>query len=522
MKTTSSDLFNLIHSLTANERAYFKRFAGVYRKPSENNYLKLFEAIYAQKEYDEEALKEQFKNDKLGSYFPRAKKYLYDKILESMRLLNKKNSIGTRLRNQIFNATFLLNRSLIKQSMKKIRQIKKEAIGANRWADYIAVLKVEARLHIENNDKKTSYTDLLKLREDAGLSVQKYRKELNEYINMRQMEFLLVRNTTYNQAKIEGLYQNMLNNPPFQCATAQINYFHTLGTYSMHYLNDALQTKQYYKRAVQLLEENTLVLKKKPEHYLLLLGRLIEITIIQLSFEESQKYLQALKEKLFGKEDLFGNDKNVKLLAELEYYYNSLFCLSFFGKHDEALKLLEASLIELEGKLSKTYGYKQLQIRYTFMEIYFFQEQFENALHQANLVLALPFFDNHPVKEVVTTWRLFIHWELKHYDLLEHLIRNALRYKKRHGGTNTSHRILVEMLQRLLTCRCEKVVWQEIYDAFPVRNPLEDADNLIIQGYALSRLKGKPIKEAHRELVDGYKNRLCKKREQLESSKNPE
>lgn len=502
MKTASTDLFDLIHSLTGNERAYFKRFAGMHKKPSESNYLKLFEAIYTQKKYDEEALKEQFKNDKLGGYFPRAKKYLYDKVLESMRLLHKDDFAGTRLRDQVSDANFLLLKWLLKQSTKKVRQVKKEAMEANYWPDYIAALEIETCLHVRNNFKKTSYEDLVQLRGEAELAVQKYDEELNEYFNMRQMEFLLTQNTLYNQPEIDILYQNMLNAPPIQSTTAQIGYLRTLGLCCDHHLKNLLQTKQYYEQAVQLLEENSFLLKKHSEEYLFFWGRLIEITIMQLSFEESQKYLQKFKENLLGNKVLFGNDKELHRITELEYHYNSLFCLFFFGKHEEALKLLKASLEQLEDKLNRAYVSRQVQIRYMYMLIYFFQEEFEAALYQADLALALP-IDHHPAKEVISTWQAFIHWELKNYDLLEHLVRNMVRYRKRHGLINASHRILLELLQRLITCQCEKSVWQEMYDKFPVRDRLKEADNFIIQGYALSKLKGKPIKEVHRELMDG-------------------
>jgi hypothetical protein len=51
------NLHKLIHSLTPNEKAYFKKFAYKSKDDKENPYLILFDAILKQDEYDEEASK---------------------------------------------------------------------------------------------------------------------------------------------------------------------------------------------------------------------------------------------------------------------------------------------------------------------------------------------------------------------------------------------------------------------------------------------------------------------------------
>ncbi len=57
MRTTGSDdLYRLIHSLTTEEKGYFKKLA-LRHSPKGSKHLKLFDAIAAQKTFEEASLK---------------------------------------------------------------------------------------------------------------------------------------------------------------------------------------------------------------------------------------------------------------------------------------------------------------------------------------------------------------------------------------------------------------------------------------------------------------------------------
>ena len=56
----SDNLHALIKSLTQTEKRFFKLSASIHK--GERNYMKLFEAIDKQREYDEVALRKIFKN----------------------------------------------------------------------------------------------------------------------------------------------------------------------------------------------------------------------------------------------------------------------------------------------------------------------------------------------------------------------------------------------------------------------------------------------------------------------------
>ena len=72
---SSDDLYQLIKSLTNNEKRYFKLFASL--QSGKKNYLRLFEAMDKQQVYDEGKVKEPFKGEKFINHLPSEKNYLY-------------------------------------------------------------------------------------------------------------------------------------------------------------------------------------------------------------------------------------------------------------------------------------------------------------------------------------------------------------------------------------------------------------------------------------------------------------
>ncbi len=80
-------LWELVKSLTTAELYKFKEraFEKERRYPK---YVELFDLIYKQEEYDEEAIVKAFKGEKYLNHLPRFKNYLYTRILEFIRDAN--------------------------------------------------------------------------------------------------------------------------------------------------------------------------------------------------------------------------------------------------------------------------------------------------------------------------------------------------------------------------------------------------------------------------------------------------
>ena len=91
-KPVSTELFDLIQSLDKAEKRYFKLFASVHQDKDSTS-LEIFDAVAAQKEYDEPAILKKTKIP--AAHFSTYKKYLYEIVLKSLRGFHEKTTSVT-------------------------------------------------------------------------------------------------------------------------------------------------------------------------------------------------------------------------------------------------------------------------------------------------------------------------------------------------------------------------------------------------------------------------------------------
>ncbi|MFM9947652.1 MAG: hypothetical protein ACKV1O_06915, partial [Saprospiraceae bacterium] len=101
-KTSSDRLFRLIKSLSATEKRYFKVFIGDTGNKG-NKYASLFDAMDAQTEFDDEALRRQiYGGEPMQSRkYSELKAYLYELVLKSLQAYDENTSIDYKLKGML-------------------------------------------------------------------------------------------------------------------------------------------------------------------------------------------------------------------------------------------------------------------------------------------------------------------------------------------------------------------------------------------------------------------------------------
>ena len=117
-------LFNLIHSLTAREKKFFQQYARRHVQGTDTIYLQLFEAIAAQAEYDEEAIKAQFKNPSFEKNFHNPKGYLYDLILKSLVIHKSEDSAYSRALEGLSMTEILCEKLLFAEALEELQKVR--------------------------------------------------------------------------------------------------------------------------------------------------------------------------------------------------------------------------------------------------------------------------------------------------------------------------------------------------------------------------------------------------------------
>ena len=109
MKPTNQ-LFEIIKSLTPEEEKKFKSLSSLQQ--GEKNYIKLYNFIQSQENYDEDKVKNHFKNETFVQHFASEKNQLLHHILKSLRFQRQENNASAKIDEEIKNIQLLFNKSL--------------------------------------------------------------------------------------------------------------------------------------------------------------------------------------------------------------------------------------------------------------------------------------------------------------------------------------------------------------------------------------------------------------------------
>ncbi|HUM50554.1 MAG TPA: hypothetical protein PK431_02025, partial [Chitinophagales bacterium] len=257
-----NELHKLIHSLTPNEKAYFKKYTYKSKIEKENPYLILFDAILKQQEYDEEALKKKLKNTKLINNFSAAKNYLADLIIATFAGLQENTSIENKLISIIQQFPFLLERRANNLLEKKIQQAKKLMQDFELYNYFPIIYNYECLiLEVDKNyetKKKKLESELIENQKQTN-NIQQYQQLKDEWLMVRQDANAYIRETSKIDFVAEKLSTPFLNHVNNATTTAsKILFYYVRVGYALM-INDVATA---YKDSVA----QYLVLKNNPNY----------------------------------------------------------------------------------------------------------------------------------------------------------------------------------------------------------------------------------------------------------------
>ena len=299
MKTPSKNLFNLIKTLTKSEKRYFKIEASKHGGDKKNHYVKLFDAIEAMNEYDEEALKKKFRNESFVKHLFVTKNYLYKLIMKSLRSYSKKDAEQFGVQDTLRDANILLDKGLVDQHNKLLGQARKQMVQNE---NHLQLLEIYARQHTmihKMNDLK-ALESYVNDEIEAELNELEKHKNLLMYQWLNDKVFLLnwkigrARNEEERQQYLEVLKGNYFKNNQPLSLLARFYYLnaHSACHYSTGQIDDCYQ---YRKQLIQLFEENQGFARSNSFRYIGALNNLFVVQREKKDFEEGLKTLAKLR-----------------------------------------------------------------------------------------------------------------------------------------------------------------------------------------------------------------------------------
>lgn len=293
MASISTALFDLVRTMTPNEKGYFRRRLQTHK--SRSNLAELFDFIDEVEEVDDKLIKEHFKGENLAKNLSRSKNSLYEAVLSSLRSYHANAFVRDQLRQMLSEIEILFARGLYDQAYHRIKLAKNKAekyachlmlvdlllweirivyyiLPVNKLTDTIESIQQQL------DDVNSVLADLIPYYQlNTTTNLQMYTGGFNEselvnnqqdrYVTLAQHPLLLEK---AKPLSVEGEYLRLVVNATIAAA-----------------LKDFEKVEYYLCRSIECIEENFYLLNKFPQRYLISLNNLGVVYLQEGRFEEA-------------------------------------------------------------------------------------------------------------------------------------------------------------------------------------------------------------------------------------------
>jgi tetratricopeptide (TPR) repeat protein len=424
-KTPSNKLFSLIKSLSGSEKRYFKIFANT-RGGKSNKYIKLFEAIDKQAEFDEDELKATvYGNAPIESRkYSELKAYLYELILKSLHAFDEKTSVDFRLKNMLQSVRVLFKRSHFDECKEILKKAKKLAFKYEQFNTIIDLLNWEKNIASAETDISFLDKELSRINEQEEWCLQRLQN-ISEYRNIFFQLLLCIRkDVSRRKEQIEEL-KLIIDHPlleNFENAkshTAQVLFYRIFSIYYFS-ISDANNFYDTSQTLIKLLESKKFLLQEDVSEYISVLNN----HVVSCGKLNKIKEIRDTLDK-YSKIKPITVDDELKILRQ---YYMGKFSLCIYtGEFEEGY----SELLKHKKQIKKFDSgfFNNNTFFFQYFVIYFGVGDYENALRSLNDWLALPKnIERKDLQSLARVLNLIIHYELGNTMLLESLLRSTYRF----------------------------------------------------------------------------------------------
>ncbi|MCB0408930.1 MAG: hypothetical protein KDD29_01850 [Flavobacteriales bacterium] len=448
----STELFQLIKSLSKSEKRYFKLASSL--QSGEKNYMRLFDAIEEQNEYDEETIKERFKNETFIKHLPSEKNHLYNLILKSLRGFYSDNSAASILQEQLRNIELLYNKALYKECTKYIKKAKSIAYEYEKFYFLLDLIDWEKKLIEESYSRGVFDSDLNTLIDEETECLEKLRN-IAEYQKLYSKINYAIRNKGFTRTQEEENIIAEISNHHLikgkntalstKAATACYSIKGMCASTNRNYEDSLLN----FKKVIKIMEDNPPILKELPKRYIRAINNVMYAYLDRNDNENCLATIEKMKslktQPGFESMDIQLNLFTFPYNAELLVYLNT-------GKYDKAIQNIIPKIeegIELyDGKISKE---EEILFYYNISRIYFGADDYKMALRYINEVLNS---NENMLRQDIFTFaqliNLIIHYELGNFDLLEYTIKSTKRFVDKKNRNFQFETVFLKGMRKLI------------------------------------------------------------------------
>ncbi len=435
--------------MTRSEKRFFKLHSSL--QSGSKNYLKLFDAIEKQKQYDEEALKTQFKGETFIKHLPSEKNHLFKLILKSLRAYHSDNSANSTLKEELKNIDILYRKRLFKECKKILKKAKKFATQNDKFYFLSEIISWEKKLMLEDFEAGKFTSDLDGLIEEEKDAIEKLRNIADYNILVTRSHFAYKGGGYARAEKEKKLAEEIKNDPLVQNVN---NALSKRATVLCHYIRgivhradlDLEEMFKDFSQVRKLLEDNHYLKQDLPLIYAYALNCQRSYYLKKRNFRSARKTLNELAD--LSKEKIFQNP-NPKVRLFMYKYVGEMLYLLETGQHYKVHDLMKKIELEggFEGKISKEH---ELIFDYNISGLYFGIGEYNKSLYWLNKILN----DNESIlrQDIYSYSRLvnlILHYELGNYDLIDYITKSTSRFLSKRERDTRAEPLLLKYIKKL-------------------------------------------------------------------------
>jgi uncharacterized protein (DUF2164 family) len=428
--TPSLHLFELIKSLSASEKRYFKLYATAIGGKENSAYLKLFDAIDKLEVYDEKLLKEQFKKERFIKQLSVLKNYLLQLILKSLLHSNGEVFPTTKLQLQVAIVELLFEKGLHNLCLNIIKRVKEVAWKQEEFFLVDKLCDWEGRISLSNlgiEDVKQLINEQMLAVQKRLLDLQKKKAALDAYAVLSSDN-----STTENLSEVKQMIKKIQkeNISNYKGGSLGKYYYHASLNILSASNNNNIDRLHYAKLAIKALEENDNFLQANLRLYIGMIYNYSNALLSTDNTEALRKFLQKTKPVVLNiNETLHKEQKYVGLTillnVEILLYINGK-QQQFPEKIDKSAKWL---INESKGFV---HAFHLLELCQNMIHFHFLQQKFESTLYYLNVILNHQNYKQRiAIYRAAKLWELILHQELKNAIYLQNICDSTMRFFKR-------------------------------------------------------------------------------------------
>lgn len=465
MKKPSSEIFNLIKSMTKTEKRYFSKWADLHVIGQQNNYYTLFKVIDNQSVYDENIVKKEMEAYQVTTHFTALKFQLVERILEALHQFYQKNSIAETVKRELHFCKILMDKNQLEMANKRLAKAKK-TIEIYELLEFLPeYFDVKRQILAKQFYKNTNFEALENLYENINRMAQKLQnwneyERLNAIIQKQQYEKIRLEPTDFQGFKENKWLSDKQESIFFRSKMLQLNALAML-----HFMEGETGIAYEYNQAfLKLLENSPKMMELYGSRYVSALSNLLIDSFILGKFEILQKDIQKLQEITTNKIV----QKQIPNLEVKVFRQTYLLNLNWAISDKDFRRGIGFAPVIEEGlkKYQKTIGaHNEVTFYYLLAYCYFGNGQFSEALTYLNKILDTRIKQATELIEFAHLLNLLTHFELGNDDLLEYLLPSTRRFLRKRRPLYQTEELVFSHLKRIINTS-EKAKKRTLWTAF--------------------------------------------------------